>query len=169
MSLTYGEISFDSIRVILERIQHHGGLAPSRGADPEETAVFYDLGHGGGAVCFAAACLYPFTKVAGVEVWCPLGIKLTPSTSLAHRAQSTVFDHLLLRTVVRFTDLGKFVPPIRGRQIRVDSARPIAATACHRRKQALMLGRSIGRNAERRRFFTQRCEGSGGDDGLLAC
>ena len=82
MPLTYGEVTFESLQAVLRRIQHYGGLprvlsaggscggGSGDGDGVGKGLVFYDLGHGAGGACLASACLYPFAKVAGIEVRC---------------------------------------------------------------------------------------------------
>ena len=65
MPLTYGEVTFDSLREIFDRIYAHKALPR---ASLQTKQRFYDLGHGGGRACFAAACLHPFQEVTGIEV-----------------------------------------------------------------------------------------------------
>eukprot|EP00750_Incisomonas_marina_P018923 INCI3176.2.p1 GENE.INCI3176.2~~INCI3176.2.p1 ORF type:complete len:209 (-),score=31.09 INCI3176.2:573-1199(-) len=67
MPLTYGEVPFESLRAVFERIRHYGGL-PERGAEKSTSLTFYDLGHGGGGACLAAVCLFPFSNVVGIEL-----------------------------------------------------------------------------------------------------
>lgn len=71
MPLTYGEVPFESLRAVFERIKHYGGLA-EKSAEKSTSLTFYDLGHGGGGACLAAACLFPFSKVVGIEVCEPV-------------------------------------------------------------------------------------------------
>jgi hypothetical protein len=83
MPLTYGEVTFESMEHIFDRLRYHGALLRRTGDDTSTSnpngnkndikrekndLVFYDLGHGAGRPCLAAACLYPFGRVVGIEV-----------------------------------------------------------------------------------------------------
>lgn len=77
-NLTYGEVEYDSLRVIFERIREFGGLQYHQQQqqqqqqlpeDAGEGCVFVDLGSGCGRPVVAAAVLHPqFTKIVGVEI-----------------------------------------------------------------------------------------------------
>jgi SAM-dependent methyltransferase len=82
-NLTYGEIPFRSMAFILEKIrQEYGKPRPAAGNHEEEEEeeeergimqepgkdVIYDIGSGTGKPCFAAAAIFPFRKVVGIEV-----------------------------------------------------------------------------------------------------
>lgn len=61
-SLTYGEVEYESLSVIFDRIREFGGL---EGEDLE----FVDLGSGCGRPLIAAALLYPsLARLVGVEI-----------------------------------------------------------------------------------------------------
>ncbi len=53
---TYGEIIFDEFQALLKDLH------------PQDGEVFYDLGSGTGKAVIAAALLFPFKKVVGVEL-----------------------------------------------------------------------------------------------------
>lgn len=55
-SLTYGEIDFYAFQQILAVVA------------PQKNQIFYDLGSGTGKAVFAAALLYDFAKVCGIEL-----------------------------------------------------------------------------------------------------
>ena len=58
----YGEITFESFAIALEKIKkRYDGLK-------EKGGKFYDLGSGTGKPVFAAALLHDFEKVTGIEV-----------------------------------------------------------------------------------------------------
>jgi len=82
-NLTYGEIPFRSMAFILEKIrQDYGKPRPAEGDNQDEEEedeesgvmqepgkdVLYDIGSGTGKPCFAAAAIFPFRKVVGIEV-----------------------------------------------------------------------------------------------------
>ena len=91
-NFTYGEVQFRSMAFILEQIRQKYGKPGRRdrgeGGDKEGEerkerkegeecggvmqtpggGVFYDIGSGTGKPCFAAAALFPFKKVVGIEV-----------------------------------------------------------------------------------------------------
>lgn len=67
--LTYGEVTFDSLHHIFRKMRDLGILPHFNfGALDTSELSFYDLGHGAGRPCLAAACLYPFRNVVGIEV-----------------------------------------------------------------------------------------------------
>lgn len=64
-SLTYGEVEYESLSVIFDRIREFGGL----GGEGGEELEFVDLGSGCGRPLIAAALLYPsFARLVGVEI-----------------------------------------------------------------------------------------------------
>lgn len=81
-NLTYGEVQFRSMAFILEKIrQEYGKPVTCRKSDDQEEQiledgvmqvprkdVLYDIGSGTGKPCFAAAAIFPFRKVVGIEV-----------------------------------------------------------------------------------------------------
>ena len=61
-TLVYGEISFNSFAVAMEKvINKYGGLQESGG-------IFYDIGSGTGKPALAAALLHDFDQVNGIEI-----------------------------------------------------------------------------------------------------
>ena len=61
-TLVYGEISFSSYAVAIEKVKNkYGGLQESGG-------IFFDLGHGTGKPALAAALLHDFDSVNGIEL-----------------------------------------------------------------------------------------------------
>jgi len=61
-TLVYGEISFASYAIAIEKVKNkYGGLQKSGG-------VFFDLGHGTGKPALAAALLHDFDSVNGIEI-----------------------------------------------------------------------------------------------------
>ena len=61
-TLVYGEISFNSFAVAMEKvINKYGGLQESGG-------IFYDIGSGTGKPALAAALLHDFDQVHGIEI-----------------------------------------------------------------------------------------------------
>ena len=61
-TLVYGEISFASYAIAIEKIKNkYGGLQMPGG-------VFYDLGHGTGKPSLAAALLHDFQSCTGIEI-----------------------------------------------------------------------------------------------------
>eukprot|EP00943_MAST-04B_sp_MAST-4B-sp1_P005867 g5867.t1 len=61
-TLVYGEISFNSFAVAMEKvINKYGGLQESGG-------IFYDIGSGTGKPALAAALLHDFDEVKGIEI-----------------------------------------------------------------------------------------------------
>jgi tRNA G46 methylase TrmB len=59
--LVYGEYTWESLRDIFVAIEDkYGGMARYR--------KFVDLGSGSGKMCVAAALLYPFESVVGIEL-----------------------------------------------------------------------------------------------------
>ena len=61
-TLVYGEISFNSFAVAMEKvINKYGGLQDSGG-------IFYDIGSGTGKPALAAALLHDFDEVKGIEI-----------------------------------------------------------------------------------------------------
>ncbi len=55
-SLTYGEVSFESFKKILQVVK------------PQKGEVFYDLGSGNGKAVILASLLAPFSKLVGIEI-----------------------------------------------------------------------------------------------------
>jgi hypothetical protein len=61
----YAETSYEEIGIMLRKIKEkHGGLKQKE----VQGQIFYDLGSGFGKPSFAAAILFPFAKVIGIEL-----------------------------------------------------------------------------------------------------
>jgi hypothetical protein len=61
----YAETSYEEVGIMLRKIKEkHGGLKK----DEVQKQIFYDLGSGFGRPVFAAAILFPFAKVIGIEL-----------------------------------------------------------------------------------------------------
>ena len=62
-SLKYGEIFYRPLAIAIQKIQNRFNGLQNPGDD-----IFVDLGSGTGKPCIAAALIYPFKKVIGIEV-----------------------------------------------------------------------------------------------------
>lgn len=100
-TLVYGEISFESYAIAIEKIKNkYGGLQMPGG-------VFYDLGHGTGKPSLAAALLHDFDSVNGIEI-------LESLYTLSMRLRSVWMEniHPLLSAAKRRTEVNFFLGDI---------------------------------------------------------
>ena len=100
-TLVYGEISFASYAIAIEKIKNkYGGLKTPGG-------VFYDLGHGTGKPALAAALLHDFDTVNGIEI---LESLYTLSMKLRSVWMETI--HPLLSPAKRLTEVNFYLGDI---------------------------------------------------------
>ena len=100
-TLVYGEISFASYAIAIEKIKNkYGGLKMPGG-------VFYDLGSGSGKPALAAALLHDFESVNGIEI-------LESLYTLSMKLRSVWMEniHPLLSAAKRRTEVNFFLGDI---------------------------------------------------------
>lgn len=74
MNLVYGEITFESLAIVIEKIKKrygrpYVGTSGNLGVLQQSySGKFYDLGSGSGKICIAAAILHNFEFCCGIEL-----------------------------------------------------------------------------------------------------